>query len=240
MRCCSRSTTSRGSLRIAAVLAFAGWLLPSAAAAVDEQAVRRAIEAAVRRQVGEVASLAVRDLSIRGAGDAEGSVFVSLPADARAGVPLRVHLKVMRPDGRAARFGEAQCVLDLRLRGVRTRRAIGRGEAIAAADVESLDVDAAGWGLRPLPTEVAGARAVTDLPAGQVVQRQMVVPAPLVRSGEAVTITVRAGGLQVQTRGVAAQAGRLGDVIRVVNADSGRRVSARVVGPAAVEVQHGS
>ena len=68
----------------------------------------------------------------------------------------------------------------------------------------------------------------------------MIVPAPLVRSGEAVTITVRAGGLQVQTRGVAAQAGRLGDVIRVVNADSGRRVSARVVGPAAVEVQYGS
>lgn len=240
MRCCSRSTTSRGSVPLAGLLALAAWLLPAAALAVDEAAVRSAIEAAVRRQVGEVAAVVVRDLSVRGADEAEGSVFVSLPADARAGVPVRMPLKVMRPDGRAARFGEALCVLDLRLAGVRTRRAIGRGEQLAADDVEAVEVDATGWPLRALPTDVTGARATTDLPAGQVVQRQMVVPSPLVRSGEAVTITVRVGGLQVQTRGVAAQAGRMGEVIRVVNADSGRRLSARVVGPAAVEVQHGS
>lgn len=237
MRCCSRSTTWRGSALIALALVAA---LPSFGAGVDDRDVRSAIEAAVRKQVGEPAGLAIRDLRLRGTEALEGSVFVTLPADARAGVPVRVQVKVMRADGRAARFGEAQCVIDLRLHGARTRRAVGRGETLAAADVEPVTVEASGWVLRPLPTEVTGARVTTDVPAGQVLHRQMVVAAPLVRSGEAVTITMRAGGLQVETRGVAAQAGRLGELIRVVNADSGRRLSARVVGPAAVEVHHGS
>jgi flagella basal body P-ring formation protein FlgA len=36
------------------------------------------------------------------------------------------------------------------------------------------------------------------------------------------------------------QGGRLGDVIRVVNPDTGRRLPARIVGPGAVEVRHGT
>jgi flagella basal body P-ring formation protein FlgA len=208
--------------------------------AVDEADVRAAIVSAVRRQAGPAADVEVRELRLVRAVTLEGSVFASLPAEARAGVPLRVVLKVVRGDGRATRFGEAQCVIDLALPGVRTRRAVSRGETLGAADIEPATIDADGWPLRPVPVDVVGARAVVDLPAGQVLQKPMIVPAPLVRSGEPVTITVRAGGLQVQTQGVAAQAGRLGDVIRVINSDSGRRLSARVVGPAAVEVQHGS
>jgi flagella basal body P-ring formation protein FlgA len=237
MRCCSRSTTWRASVLVAIALVL-GVVAPSAA--VDEAAVGRAIASAARRLVGPSADVTVRELRLVRAEELEGSVFASLPADARAGVPLRVVLKVVRADGRATRFGEAHCVIVLALPGVRARRAVSRGETLEAGDVEAAVIDATGWPLRSVPVEVAGARAVVDIPAGQVLQKQMIVPAPLVRGGETVTITVRSGGLQVQTQGVASQPGRLGDVIRVVNAGSGRRLSARVVGPASVEVQHGS
>lgn len=237
MRCCSRSTTWRGdALAALALVLCAG----APAAALDEAIVRAAIVSAVERQVGTSAQVELRDLQLSGVSGLQGSVFASLPAEARAGQPVRIVLKVMKPGGQAARFGEATCVVDVALPASRTRRAVARGETLDAADVEQVMVDAAGWPLRSVPTDVVGARVVVDLPEGQVIRAQMVVLAPVVRSGEPVTITVRSGGLEVQTRGVAAQAGRLGDVIRVVNPDSGRRMSARVVGPASVEVQHGS
>lgn len=237
MRCSSRSTAWRGSVPFALAL-LAGAAVE--ASALDATAVERAIVSAVRKHVGEAAEIAVREVELAGAAAVEGSVFATLPAEARAGVPLRVILKVLRPDGRAARYGDARCVVDLRLPGLRTLRPVARGAVLAEADVEPAVVDAAGWPLRPLPTTAVGARLTTDVPAGQVLQRPMLVPAPVVRSGEPVTITVRAGGLQVQTKGVAAQAGRVGDLIRVINPDSGRRLSARVVGPGVVEVHHGS
>lgn len=237
MRCWRRSTTLRGSALVLVALALA---LPAAAGAADEADVRAAIEAAVRRQVGERATVAVRDLRIRLRPGTEGSLFVSLPADARGGVPMRVVVKSVRADGRGARFGDADCTVDVTLPGARMRRPVARGSTLSADDVEIADVSAEGGLLKPLPVDVDGARAAVDLPAGQVLQRSMLVAGPLVRSGDDVVITVRAGALQVQTRGVAAQPGSLGQLIRVVTADSGRRLSARVVGRGAVEVQHGS
>lgn len=237
MRCCSRSTTWRASAVLACVLAAA---FAAPAGATGDAAVRNAIESAVRRLVGEPLAIEVRDLRVTVVDGLEGRVFVTLPVEARAGVPIRVQVKALGADGRAVRFGEAHCIVDLRLPAMRTRRAVSRGETIAAADVEAVEVDAAGWPLRALPVDVDGARAIADVPAGQVLRRQMLVTAPLVRSGEPVTVTFRAGGFEVQARGLAMQAGRLGELIKVVNPDSGRRLSARVVGPATVEVDHGS
>lgn len=238
MRCCSRSTTSRG--RLAAGLALAILLWAPAGAAVDERDVRDAITAAVARQVGPQATVSVRELEVRLQADAGGSVFATLPPDAKAGVPMRVLLKAMRADGRATRFGEAQCVVDVSLPGVRMKRAVARGGILDGTAAETVVVDTRGWSLRALPTDVAGARAVVDLAAGQVVRRGMVVPAPLVRTGEPVTLAVVAGSLRVEARGVALQDGRLGDLVRVVNPDTGRRVPARVVGRGSVEVRHGT
>jgi flagella basal body P-ring formation protein FlgA len=241
MRCCSRSTTSRSS-RVAAagLLVLAAALAGPARAEVDEADVRRAIAAAVARVVGSEGRVTVRDLDVRLRPDAAGSVFAALPGNARAGQPMRVLLKVRHADGRSSRFGEAQCVVDVSLPGVRARRPITRGAELGPGDVEPVRVDASGWILRPLPVDVEGARAAVDLAAGQVIQRGMIVPAPLVRSGEPVTLAVVAGSLRVETRAVATQPGRLGEQVRVINPDTGRRLSARVVGRGAVEVRHGT
>jgi flagella basal body P-ring formation protein FlgA len=218
--------------------ALAGLCAAPARTAVTEDAVREAIVRAVEHRVGPRARVEVRNLVIRLGEDAEGSVFASLPSEAKAGTPARVVLKVLREDGRTSRFGEATCVVDVLAKGFRATRPITRGTVLEARDVEALEVNASGWALRPLPREVEGARAVVDIAAGQVLQQSMVAPAPLVRTGDEVTLTLRRGPIVVEGRGVAAQAGRLGDVIPVVNPNSKRRIAGRVTGRGSVEVEH--
>jgi flagella basal body P-ring formation protein FlgA len=212
---------------------------PAAAAVVTEDAVREAIVQAVRHRVGTTARIDVRDLVVRLAGDAEGSVFASLSSETKVGAAARVVLKVLKPDGRASRFGEATCVIGLSMPGLRTRRAVVRGSELGADDLEAVLVEAEGWPLRALPRELEGGRAVVDIAAGQVLQRSMVVPAPLVRTGDEVTVTLRRGPIVVEGRGIAAQTGQLGDVIHVMNPESKRRLAVRITGRRLVEVQHG-
>lgn len=235
MRCWDRSTTWAGS-PIAVLALAAGLAAGGAEAAVSDEAVRAAIVRAVEARVGAGARVEVRDLVVRFREDVTGSVFASLPTDARAGDPARVLLKVRREDGRAARFGEAECVIDVWLRGARATRPVQRGSEIREGDVEVTDVDAKALPFRPLPQDLEGARAVTDIAAGQVVQRSMVVPAPAVRTGDDVAVTVHRGPMVVEGRGIATQPGRLGDVIHVVNPESKKRIAARVTGRGAVEV----
>jgi flagella basal body P-ring formation protein FlgA len=50
----------------------------------------------------------------------------------------------------------------------------------------------------------------------------------------------RVGGLEVRGRAIAFQSGSAGDTVIVVNPDSRKRLRGRVIGPALVEVLHGS
>lgn len=74
------------------------------------------------------------------------------------------------------------------------------------------------------------------LPEGAVVAGRDVAPLPLVASGETVRVRVALAGLEVEASAVASQTGDFGEVIRVVNPDSGRALRARVVGRREVEV----
>lgn len=238
MRCCLRSTTWAGSVLVVLAL-VAGIAVRPAVAMVSDEAVREAVARAVAQRVGTEARVVVRDLVVRLADGEAGSVFATIPGDAKAGAPVRVILKVLRDDGRASRFGEATCAIDVRMRGLRATRPIGRGEELAVADVEAVDVDATGLVLRPLPIDLQGARAVLDIAAGQVLNRSMVVPVPLVRTGDVVQLTLVSGDIVVEGRGIASQNGKLGDVIQVVAPDTKRRIAARVSGRGLAEVQHG-
>jgi flagella basal body P-ring formation protein FlgA len=224
-------------VKVLAVLAIVA--VTPVTAAVPEQDVRQAILRAVEHRIAVPATVGLRDLVVSLPADVDGSVFATVPPDARAGEPTRVVLKVVRSNGRTARYGEATCVIDLKLQGLRTTRPVAKGSDLGPDDLQRVEVDAAGWALRGLPLEVDAGRAVQDIAAGQVVQRPMVAPAPLVRAGDDVTLTFRIGPVVVEGRGVAIQAGRLGDVIHVVNPDSKRRITARVSGRGLVEVQHG-
>jgi hypothetical protein len=61
----------------------------------------------------------------------------------------------------------------------------------------------------------------------------------LVRPRQRVEMQVNVGGLRVTAAGEAQQAGRLGQTIPVQNVDSKKTLSARVVGPGAVEIDLG-
>ena len=125
------------------------------------------------------------------------------------------------------------------MRGLRAARPLSRGEVLQPGDVVAAEVEATGLPLLPLPTDLEGAHVTTDIPAGQVLRSSMVVPAPLVRTGDEIALTLRSGLIVVEGRGIAAQTGRLGDVIRVVAPGTKRRIAARVTGRGLAEVQHG-
>ncbi|MGH7231772.1 MAG: flagellar basal body P-ring formation chaperone FlgA, partial [Nitrospiraceae bacterium] len=57
-----------------------------------------------------------------------------------------------------------------------------------------------------------------------------------VRRGDRVTIEARRGGLLIQASGVTKAAGFAGQTLTVTNQDSGKDISAKVVGPGVVQV----
>lgn len=62
-------------------------------------------------------------------------------------------------------------------------------------------------------------------------------PAPVVASGAEVTVVVRSGSVRVTAPGVARQAGRVGDEVRVRIGPTGALVTARVIDAETVEVR---
>jgi len=161
-------------------------------------------------------------------------------ANARSGHPSRFVLKWMAGEGRARRYGEASATVRVTLTHFQTTRTVERGRPLQADDVEQVRGDAAGLPLRPLPVQVIGARALRDLAAGSVITEADVKVGPLVKSGDIVVTIVRVEGIRVQGTAVAAQDGRLGQTIRVVNPASGRRLKATVTGVGEVEVIRGA
>ncbi len=87
------------------------------------------------------------------------------------------------------------------------------------------------------PAQVLGTEATRDIAPGTVLQAQMFRMMPMVKAGEEVTVTVRAGGLTIVTTGVARGAGALGQVIRVQNRETKSDFLARVTGPNQVEIR---
>jgi flagella basal body P-ring formation protein FlgA len=64
----------------------------------------------------------------------------------------------------------------------------------------------------------------------------LVEVAPVVRSGQRVTMTVSVGQVRASVEGVASGSGQVGDEIRVVRQDVRRPIRARITGPGEVEV----
>jgi flagella basal body P-ring formation protein FlgA len=59
---------------------------------------------------------------------------------------------------------------------------------------------------------------------------------PLVKRGDIVKIVANTGIMTITATGMVKQKGRKGEMVRVMNTDSNRIVTARVTGPGAVEV----
>ncbi len=78
------------------------------------------------------------------------------------------------------------------------------------------------------PAALVGAVAMMNLPAGAIVNQSEVQAPLLVKAGQTVAVEVQSGGVDVSINAVAAQEGRLGDMILLTNPSSGKRFMALV------------
>jgi flagella basal body P-ring formation protein FlgA len=207
-----------------------------------QEAVRQAIERAVLARLGSEATVHIDDLRVSGQTPAESSQVLAVPDHTvRTGRPSRFLLKWAGRNGRSRRYGEARATLRVELPHFRVRRPVERGQVLQPDDVERVEHEEAdGVALGRLPDRVVGMRAARDLAEGTVVTQAELRSTALVRSGDVVVTVVKVDGLIVRGTAVAAQQGRLGQTIRVVNPASGRALKAKVVGPGEVEVTHGA
>lgn len=208
-----------------------------------EERVAVALQDAVRARLGNEVEAHVSDVRVQWtAATADGAlpdVVARLEPNQRLGRPMRF-LVFERSNPHRAR-GAAQAALRVRMRVMRTTRAVARGALVTSSDVVEVWAEPTGMTLRPLPraAEVVGAQATRDIAVGVTIAPTMIRQLPLVHRGDEIVARASVGGIHVTGKAIARQAGRLGDVIRVINPDSGRALRGRVVGPREIEVEHG-
>ena len=118
------------------------------------------------------------------------------------------------------------------------KRPLAAGERIAAGDLESAPRDPAtlGYGALSSPEAVIGRLARRSLPAGRVLIPGDVLAPPMVRRGDAVTLFVVRGAVEIRMGGEALADGAEGSRIAVRNSRSGRRLEGIVRDSGRVEI----
>jgi flagella basal body P-ring formation protein FlgA len=210
-------------------------------ATADVEAAVAAATSAVREAFGGDADVALSSPVLTLVPGA-GAIVRAVPEpSSRTGGPVRFVL-YGEGGGTPARVGRLGAVVQVVAPHVRTRQKIAIGDALTADALEVVRDDVGRQPLAPLPglEAVRGLTTRKALLAGEIVTRVAAVVPALVNSGDEVVTIARVGALEVRGRAVAAQSGTLGATVIVVNPDSKKRLRARVVGEALVEVLHAS
>jgi flagella basal body P-ring formation protein FlgA len=217
--------------------AHAGWIYNEA-----EAPVRAAIIDAVRSRMGAAVDVTIATLRIREANGNTLTASAALHAVPDVGARTGGFVRFVLYDARAnkRRMGTADAEIFVSAEHVMARRAIPRGQTIAAADVDASHEDVGRVPLKPLPiARVAiGAKALRPIAPGERIVPAMIAAPALVKSGESVQTIARQGSLEARGTAVATQTGALGAEIRLVNTNSRRSLRGRVVGAGEVEVMH--
>jgi flagella basal body P-ring formation protein FlgA len=175
------------------------------------------------------------DVTVTDAGVSGEATFVEARPDpaAKLGQPIRFSL--VTSSGAVIPVSvRVQVVAD----HVVATRAIARGESLSVEDLTAVRREVVNVPLRPLPAvrDLTSRRALRPIAAGETVAASAAAVRRTVEPGDRVTVVASAGAVQVTAEFVAADGGRTGDVIRVVNPDSRRYVRGRVVREGVVEV----
>ena len=242
MKCSSRPTASSSSRQVGLALVglFAALCHPVAAGeSVRSDQVEQAIAEAVRARMGEVASVDVTLGHVR-LTDNAGLELEARPAPgARLGRRTRFTLYQPAAEGGVAqRVGYAVAEAHATIVHLRTARPIARGTVLEVDDLVQAEGDVGSVLLKPLPTlaQVLGSTAARTLTEGDLISAATIRPPTLVRSGDVVVTRVRVGSVVVTGRTTATRSGQLGDVVGLVNEESGRRLRGRVIAAGEVEV----
>lgn len=211
------------------------------AGAIPTERIREAVEMAIRSQM----PWRNEDVTIR---DIRFDESVSLPTgrlsyritparneDFLGQTILALHLFV---DGEPVRKIWVNADISVMADVVVVARALGRNEPIETADLAVEHRD-----LADLPSDavrrvddVIGNRTTRMIYPGTVMQTGMITLPPLVKRGDVVKIVASSGPMTITATGMVKQQGAKGDLVRVVNTDSNRMITARVTGPGAVAV----
>ncbi|MDR0548105.1 MAG: flagellar basal body P-ring formation chaperone FlgA [Deltaproteobacteria bacterium] len=140
-------------------------------------------------------------------------------------------------DGQEAARLRITCQIDLQMEALVAARDLSRGQILAEGDLaESLVPYSQSKGALKAVSQAVGQTLRVSLRTGSPVRDRDLVKTSLVKKGETVTIIAQSGGLKVTALGQARQDGALGQTIAVVNQDSKKTISAKVIGPGMVEV----
>jgi flagella basal body P-ring formation protein FlgA len=117
-------------------------------------------------------------------------------------------------------------------------RPLGKHQRIEMADLAVTRRDLADLASDTVRSveEALGNRTTRMIYPDTVLQTGMIAQPPLVRRGDIVKIIASAGPMTITATGQAKQQGAKGDMVRVINTDSNRVITARVTGPGAVEI----
>jgi flagella basal body P-ring formation protein FlgA len=117
-------------------------------------------------------------------------------------------------------------------------RELRRGEAIGAGDVALEERNTlAAVGAPPLTqtADVVGLSARRTIAPGTLLSASLIELPVLVRRGDRLGVSARAGGITVQISGEALGTARLGERVRVRNLQSGRVIDAVMTGSGSAE-----
>jgi flagella basal body P-ring formation protein FlgA len=218
------------------IAAVAIWRFGLAVVAARTSELRSADEvicAAVLERVGPNAAVSVSGLDVPG----PNTTFQTARPDpeGRLGKPMRFTL-ITGAGTPVIAVATVHVVTDYAV----TKRALARNETITQVDIAAARDELVGAPLRRPPTaaELVGARVLRPLPAGITVLQGAVVSRRSIEPGDHVVVVALSGPVQVEAEMVAADGGRIGDIVRTINPATHQYVRGRVIEAGRVEVIH--
>lgn len=169
----------------------------------------------------------------------EGQVTLEIPSTARllgtGSVPVQILI-----DGKKFRTIFPRVAIKVYQKVLVAKAPITSGTQPMSTDV-SLDRVAVGGNSFGTPLTsldaLVGAQATRNIQAGTILTQQMFKIPPVIKMGQTVAVTLICGDLTMITSAEARSNGAVGQLIKVMNLDSKREFTARVVAPDRVEVK---
>ncbi len=116
------------------------------------------------------------------------------------------------------------------------RKDLPRGHVLAPGDLESVQVDLAALGAETAAPEVAiGGRLARSLAAGEALLQGSLEKVFAVTQGELVTLRVRSGAVEIESRALALSSGVMGQTVKVKPGTSDSAILAEVISPHVVQ-----
>ena len=213
----------------------------AAPAVVDAEAIRQYLDDFIRsrRDVLPQADIRFKKLELPAPFNLPpGKLEVEvIPADPQIVASRRFTL-IFRVDGRVEKNLALRAELEAIAPVVVAAGDLGRGSVLSARDLNVVEADLVGL-RNPCfdPAELVGKKLRQSIRLGAPIDRTQIDFPPLVKRGEAVSITLVQRGMQLTAAGEARQDGQEGETIRVRNNSSRKEILCRVIASGHVQVE---